>query len=89
MLMDLLHQVNKEKHGYLLQHLDNEYSFGGDNYPTSITATYNFIFEWNSTPASVPTKPPHSYGVTLTTKTTNGPENSRKYRSHINCFGRN
>ena len=89
MEMAMLHQAKKDNNGSLLSHLENEYNLGDDNYPTIVTATYNFIINWKGTPNSGPMNPPQSNKVTLITKKTYGPENPRKDKSHIKCFGCN
>ena len=53
--------------------MENEYNLGNDNYPTSVTIYYNFLFKWKVIPTPVPTKPPQIDEVTLTKKTTDEP----------------
>ena len=67
--------------------MENAYTFGNDNYPTSVTTTYNFLIKWKRTPELGPTNPSHSDGMTLTTKTTDGTVNPIKYKIHIKLFG--
>lgn len=35
--MCLLRQANKEQHGHILTHLENSYTLGNDEFPTTVT----------------------------------------------------
>ena len=86
MACHLLRQMNWDRHGALINHLENQFTLGVDSYPKTLTQAYNLAIKWKTPgPKNLVTTPTNNEGVTLATEINEGGGGKRDM-SQVKCY---